>query len=77
MSLECSSFVFRACKVCIACILGVIVATGVAHAQRPPPTSPIPTSAILPPAFDRAMQDRIERAQLFTQIPIDLEWGLP
>lgn len=48
-----------------------------AHAQRPPPTSPIPTSAILPPAFDRAMQDRIERAQLFTQIPIDLEWGLP
>lgn len=46
-------------------------------AQRPPPTTPIPTSGILPPAFDRAMQDRIERAQLFTQIPIDLEWGLP
>lgn len=34
-------------------------------------------NAILPPAFDRAMQDRIERAELFTQIPIDLEWGLP
>lgn len=46
-------------------------------AQRPPSTVSSPAGLVLPPSFDAAMRERVERAQLFTAIPMDLEWGLP